>query len=40
MAKEGIQVPLSFELGWHGRGKEEAPAMPAEQEPRAQTALR
>jgi len=39
MAKERVQVPLTFELGWRRQAEDEAPARPAPEAPR-QPALR
>lgn len=40
LAKERIQVPLAFELGWHEERKQQQPAASAEQSREAQTAAR
>ncbi len=40
LAKERIQVPLAFELGWHGERKEQQPGAAAEQAQGPQTATR
>jgi DNA-directed RNA polymerase subunit RPC12/RpoP len=40
LAKERIQVPLAFELGWHGERKQQQPTSAAEQSQEAQTATR
>jgi hypothetical protein len=40
MAKERIQVPLSFELGWQRQGAEGRAAVPTERPSTAQEAVR
>jgi hypothetical protein len=36
LAKERIQVPLAFELGWNGQRKERQTAAPVERQPDVQ----
>jgi DNA-directed RNA polymerase subunit RPC12/RpoP len=40
LAKERIQVPLAFELGWHEEQKQEQVTVTAESSREAQTAAR
>jgi DNA-directed RNA polymerase subunit RPC12/RpoP len=40
LAKERIQVPLAFELGWHEGRKQQQPSAAAEHGQGAQTAAR
>jgi hypothetical protein len=40
LAKERIQVPLAFELGWHEERKQQQPAAAVEQAQEPQAATR